>query len=54
LTCVRKPPQRLISNLTRTGRVMNVLRTIKLWQKFGILGALGAVACAIPTDYFLV
>ena len=33
--------------------LMNVLRRIKLWQKFGVLGALGAVACAIPTAYIL-
>ena len=32
---------------------MNVLRSIKLWQKFGVLGTLGAVSCAIPTAYIL-
>ncbi|MBQ0934598.1 methyl-accepting chemotaxis protein [Ideonella paludis] len=32
---------------------MNILRSIKLWQKFGVLGALGAIACAIPTAHIL-
>ncbi|MDZ7813183.1 MAG: methyl-accepting chemotaxis protein [Ideonella sp.] len=32
---------------------MKALRSLKLWQKFGLLGALGAVACAIPTAYIL-